>query len=307
AMESDGHREAAAAATLEALEAMPTFPSQEVRALVMAMECPHYLEVAHSLQRNWSRFVPMWMQYKQINRVENRADDQDKRLDRIENQIAQLRQELQVVQSEEPQPPLRPISGSSFNREIDRSVVVIRSPKLVTKSNMQNALADWLRDCNINEQEYTFDEQEPAGIIFTMRFAGAKNYAERKVNQVLGALKTPSPGNAPPIWRSFRAESIADGTVNLFVGPDKNTEMARRELGCKKIKGVLVREFPQKRFFLERHEGEILLGRKPICKAVPVEGQDMPNLLRAKESMRAEGMDAQRIQQLAADAFGPVT
>eukprot|EP00959_Pyramimonas_sp_CCMP1952_P079797 1668482-Pyramimonas_sp.AAC.1 len=29
-MESDGHREAAAAATLEALEAMPTFPSQEV-------------------------------------------------------------------------------------------------------------------------------------------------------------------------------------------------------------------------------------------------------------------------------------
>eukprot|EP00959_Pyramimonas_sp_CCMP1952_P366911 7684609-Pyramimonas_sp.AAC.1 len=87
-----------------------------------------------------------------INRVENRADDQDKRLDRIENQIAQLRQELQVVQSEEPQPPLRPTTGSSFNREIDRSVVVIRSPKLVTKSNMQNALADWLRDCNINEQ-----------------------------------------------------------------------------------------------------------------------------------------------------------
>eukprot|EP00959_Pyramimonas_sp_CCMP1952_P295590 6182491-Pyramimonas_sp.AAC.1 len=83
--------------------------------------------------------------------------------------------------------------------------------------------------------------------------------------------------------------------------------MVRRELGCKMIKGVLVREFPQKRFFMDRHKGEILLGWKPICKVVPVEGQDSPNLLWAKENMRAEGMDVQRIQQLATDSFGPVT
>eukprot|EP00959_Pyramimonas_sp_CCMP1952_P140269 2935077-Pyramimonas_sp.AAC.1 len=104
-------------------------------------------------------------------------------MDSIESQIARLRQELQVVQSEEPQPPLRPVAGSSFCRQIDPTVAIIRAPKLVTKTNMHNSLTDWLRDCSISEDEYTFDEQEPSGTKFTMRFAGSRNHAERKVNR----------------------------------------------------------------------------------------------------------------------------
>eukprot|EP00959_Pyramimonas_sp_CCMP1952_P037264 779716-Pyramimonas_sp.AAC.1 len=54
-----------------------------------------------------------------------------------------------------------------------------------------------------------------------------------------------------------------------------------------------------------KNNGAILLGWKPICEVVPVEGKDIPDMMWAKEDMRSGGMDVPPSQQLVSEPFGP--
>ncbi|CAK0815719.1 unnamed protein product, partial [Prorocentrum cordatum] len=253
-------------------------------------------QLANNVTSSHSEFSRQMEQ--RISTVETTQLQNGARLDKVDQQLAQIREELRLRQLVRP-------GSSTFDRQIDTPIVAVRAQALVSQAAVEQGLAGWLKDCNIGGGEWKFDESDPTSQKYTLRFKGDKHVAARKVSQVLGALKISSPGDrGSPRWRSCTAESIAGGPAALFAGPGKSICQIKRELGTKKARTLLQDLHP---LFADKFNGEVLAGGKPILKICPIEGQEIPELQFADDNIAPEQMAPARIRQATADGFGTQT
>ncbi|CAK0898986.1 unnamed protein product [Prorocentrum cordatum] len=152
-----------------------------------------------------------------IATVEGTVNQHTPEINSLKMQISRLQTLLGDIQSERPTP--KPID-QSFNREIDPSILAIRSRNVIPKQNMLNALKPWLERNNLAESDFVI-EGDPASKKFSVRIGGSRSYAERKVAQCMSSLKR-TDGQC----ERFAALDVDGQHSELFISGDKNSCMA---------------------------------------------------------------------------------
>ncbi|CAK0803619.1 unnamed protein product, partial [Prorocentrum cordatum] len=172
-----------------------------------------------------------------IKRVQNQLDEQGGRLTNVEGHTRVLEQRLAHLEKEldlaRARPREVPVVSFDWDRAVDHSILVVRSPDMVPKAGVQEALTEWLKDANFafgKEAELVGDDM---GKQFTVAFLGPMQATrESRRRQAQGALRFPT-GR----WRDF-AVTVGGRRSPIFVSVDKNRKEVATEMACKKLRKV---------------------------------------------------------------------
>ncbi|CAK0830590.1 unnamed protein product, partial [Prorocentrum cordatum] len=182
------------------------------------------------------------------------------------------------------------IPGSTFDREIDAGIIIVRGKLLVTATAVADAIRGWMEDSNIAEDDWLV-EGERTSKKYAIRITGTKALAARKVAQELVILRLHRPPDgAGGVYRSFSATSTAGERSDLFVGPDKNACTIKCETSCKAVRRALEEAFPTRRFFTDKRKGDISSNWRSLIKIIPAPTKDVPEVQWAAANLVAEGI-----------------
>ncbi|CAK0834403.1 unnamed protein product [Prorocentrum cordatum] len=236
---------------------------------------------------------------KRMCRVEHKVEIHDTRTGKLDQEVQDLRDLLGLTRKEEPTP--RPAGGGSgFDREIDHTVITVRTKEALPKAAVADAVAPWLQDSSLVDGDYEVSE-EPVDKRYQILVTGQRSHAARRVNQAIGALKLPVRGAG---WRRITAPSPMGGVpVELSISPDKSPEQVAGELGCKEIVRALSVEYPAKKYFVDQGKGGASSLWKDLISYEPAPGSQAPTIHCSQKNMELIGMHYQKVRDVVGNLF----
>ncbi|CAK0826778.1 unnamed protein product [Prorocentrum cordatum] len=198
---------------------------------------------------------------KQVERrladVERHQQQTDSTVQKLSDKIERLEQILGLMRSE--YPPVR-VEDSSFDRDPDPTVLVLRAKAMLPKANVdKDAVQPILERNNLSPTDVKL-EGDPAGRRLLLRLNGNAQLAAR---------------------RSF----------------PRTQKQVQTELLTKKLKAALSELYPAHNFHGNRDRGEISTQWKPLVRATPQPSQGSePTLELARASLVQFGFCADQIR-----------
>ncbi|CAK0885857.1 unnamed protein product, partial [Prorocentrum cordatum] len=220
--------------------------------------------------------------------VEFKIAARDERFGAIDIKLAELQRLVVVIRSEEP-PPQSLVDRSAFDRDPDCAILVARSRTLCTMDEFKKSIGPILGANDLSPSEVAF-EGAPASTRIHVRVRSAVGYAACKVAQILGSQHL-----GDNQWARHSVTDTSGCSTDLFLDSDKSPCQIKREQLAKTIRCACADAYPSKRFFGNKHKGEISAGWKPIVAISPNPGDAPPSIERAESNLVGEGIDRQRI------------
>ena len=138
---------------------------------------------------------------KEIRDLQHRTNDLEIQL-RFANQNAISREDLR---------------SDAFDRPPNLEIIRVKATRYVTKRSVHDALAPWLAEVDIKDNQWVLEGREPQGKFFVIRFQLNPLSAARMVQDALGNLKDQN-GN----WKTINAKLINGQLEKLHIGGDES-------------------------------------------------------------------------------------
>ncbi len=182
-------------------------------------------------------------------------------------------------------------SGNNFFRVPNPTILYISTfeAKDVAKEKVAKAFGDLTADANINDADYQL-HGDPIGNKFEVDFTGTISAAKAKATQLLQSLRL-----GPGSYKEICVDSPGGTQTRIFVNPDKNGAMVKREILSKLLAKELGEIKPEKQFFARRSEGIIFVDRRPIVQ-INVTGPESATLLWKHTKRINIGLDQEGVE-----------
>jgi len=156
---------------------------------------------------------------------------------KFEKQIAELLQRTALLEN---QPriansknlaSMQDVQSDSFDRPANLSVLKVNANRYISKRAVEDALAPWLAEVKITQDQWELEGKSPQGRFFTVKFNLNPLSAARATQDALGNLRD-SGGE----WRCIEAKLVNEQTEKLHIGADENEKARtkRRMAACVK-------------------------------------------------------------------------
>ncbi|CAK0841726.1 unnamed protein product, partial [Prorocentrum cordatum] len=230
---------------------------------------------------------------KQVERrladVERHQQQTGSTVQRLSDKIERLEQILGLMQSESP--PVR-VEDSSFDRDPDPTVLVLRAKAMLPKANLdKDVVQPILERNNLTPTDVQLDG-DPAGRRSLLRLNGNAQLAARRVRQITGSFNI-----SASQWQRFSTADTTGAATEVFISTVKSQKQVQTELLTKKLKATLSELYPTHHFHGNRDRGEISTQWKPLVRATPQPGQGSePTLEFVRANLAQFGFSADQIR-----------
>ena len=185
-----------------------------------------------------------------------------------------------------------PVHTPNFDRQIDSTVIVVRSNTLLSTVAVANAISPWLRDGGFEPSSYVIEGGELSKRRF-IRFRGLPAIAQAAVATMLRRLRAPD-GE----WVHLEARGADNILYPIYIGPDKNGKQTRTEIESKKLRDLLKSKHPDLVFHRNPATGVISTGHQQLVRVEPVAGDEPSKLFWSLETAAANRIDVQDFKRI---------
>ena len=164
-------------------------------------------------------------------------------------------------------PPPRPV-GSSWDREVDPSLVAVRTTEPTSIAAVEKVVSELLAECSVKREEIEITGDAPSKV-FGVRFLGQPGLGAKRAGKFLG-LRFNKAG-----FREFKCEDPAGGSCRIFFDHDKNGRQTRKEFIGRKL-GKIVQDSVAKgkKVRHNRDEGVLSLDFTPLVRVLVANGDE---------------------------------
>ncbi|CAK0873804.1 unnamed protein product, partial [Prorocentrum cordatum] len=196
-------------------------------------------------------------QKRSIDALEGRADEHDKSIQDLEDQLAELRRQMAIAE----QTPRKQLAApTSFDREEDTTIVVAVSQRPTTLASVVSSLRPWLGENGFDDEQYEIKQKgESPARRFEICFSGSATIASRRASKATSLLKG--------------AERC-----RLHLGPDKSPKRIKTEVTLRKARAIIELQYPGKRFYSDREHGVLSIGWDKIMHVNVFHGDTPPKI-----------------------------
>ncbi|CAK0825212.1 unnamed protein product, partial [Prorocentrum cordatum] len=209
-------------------------------------------------------------QKRSIDALEGRADEHDKSIQDLQDQLAELRRQMAIAE----QTPRKQLAApTSFDREEDTTIVVAVSQRPTTLASVVSTLRPWLGENGFDDEQYEIKQKgESPARRFEICFSGSATIASRRASKATSLLK------GPDGWKEFWVDPPGAERCRLHLGPDKSPKRIKTEVTLRKARAIIELQYPGKRFYSDREHGALSIGWDKIMHANVFHGDTPPKI-----------------------------
>ncbi|CAK0822839.1 unnamed protein product, partial [Prorocentrum cordatum] len=209
-------------------------------------------------------------QKRSIDALEGRADEHDKSIQELQDQLAELRRQMAIAE----QTPRKQLAApTSFDREEDTTIVVAVSQRPTTLASVVSSLRPWLSESGFDDEQYEIKQKgESPARRFEICFSGSAAIASRRASKATSLLKGPNG------WKEFWVDPPGAERCRLHLGPDKSPKRIKTEVTLRKARAIIELQYPGKRFYSDREHGVLSIGWDKIMQVSVFHGDTPPKI-----------------------------
>ncbi|CAK0813889.1 unnamed protein product, partial [Prorocentrum cordatum] len=209
-------------------------------------------------------------QKRSIDALEGRADEHDKSIQDLQDQLAELRRQMAIA---EQTPRKQLVAPTSFDREEDTTIVVAVSQRPTTLASVVSSLRPWLGEIGFDDEQSEIKQKgESPARRFEICFSGSATIASRRASKATSLLK------GPDGWKEFWVDPPGAERCRLHLGPDKSPKRIKTEVTLRKARAIIELQYPGKRFYSDREHGVLSIGWDKIMQVNVFHGDTPPKL-----------------------------